>query len=284
MTLAINGLIEYICIYIPIQMDLIETIEKYKSLRIDDVIDHEKFNLISVVHHSTRIEGSTLTAVETQVLLSEGLTPKGKPIQHSLMVTDHYAALKFTLKEAKAKRPVSTALIQEINALVIRNTGSVYNTMLGTVDARTGAFRKGNVTAGSTYFPNYDKVEKLTNSMVDKIGEMMLQDLSLMDQINLSFDAHFNLVSIHPFYDGNGRTSRLLMNYIQACYQLPLAIVHNESKAEYIQALIDTREKDDINIFRTFMSDEYKKCLTDEIDRFEEVSKPKKGGGFHLMF
>lgn len=265
-------------------MDLIEAIEKYKHLGIDDVIDHEKFNLISIVHHSTRIEGSTLTEVETQVLLTEGLTPKGKPIEHSLMVTDHYAALQFVLKEAKAKRPVSTAFIQEINALVVRNTGSVYNTMLGTVDARTGAFRKGNVTAGSTYFPNYDKVERLTDSMTVKINEKMQPDISVADQINLSFDAHFNLVSIHPFYDGNGRTSRLLMNYIQAWYQLPLTIVHNESKADYIQALIDTREKDDINIFRQFMNDEYKKCLADEIQKFEEISKPKKGSGFHLMF
>ncbi|WP_133781360.1 Fic family protein [Pedobacter nutrimenti] len=266
-------------------MDLIKTIERYKYLGIDDVIDHEKFNLISIVHHSTKIEGSTLTEVETQVLLNEGLTPKGKPVQDTFMVTDHYAALQFVLKQAKAKRPVSTDLIQEINSLVIRNTGSVYNTMLGIVDARTGAFRKGNVTAGSTYFPNYDKVEKLTNNMVAKINEMMIPDISMDDQINLSFDAHFNLVSIHPFYDGNGRTSRLIMNYIQACYGLPLAIVHNESKAEYIQALIDTREKEDLNIFRAFMTDEYKKSLTQEIEKFQEMTKPKKGGkGFSLMF
>jgi Fic family protein len=265
-------------------MNLVKTIEKYNSLNIDSVIDHEKFNLISIVHHSTRIEGSTLTEVETQVLLNEGLTPKGKPVQDTFMVTDHYAALQFVLKQAKAKRPVSTDLIQEINSLVIRNTGSVYNTMPGIVDARTGAFRKGNVTAGSTYFPNYDKVEKLTNNMAGKINEMMIPDISMDDQINLSFDAHFNLVSIYPFYDGNGRTSRLLMNYIQAYYGLPLAIVHNESKVEYIQALIDTREKEDLNIFRAFMTDEYKKSLTHEIEKFQKMTKPKKGGGFHLMF
>ena len=80
-------------------MDLIKTIERYKYLGIDDVIDHEKYHLISIVHHSTKIEGSTLTEVETQVLLNEGLTPKGKPVQDTFMVTDHYAALQFVLKQ-----------------------------------------------------------------------------------------------------------------------------------------------------------------------------------------
>lgn len=265
-------------------MNLIKLIDKYRSLGIDQVIDHEKFNLISIVHHSTRIEGSTLTEVETQVLINEGLTPKGKPLQDALMVTDHYNALKFTIEKARAKAPITTPLIQQINSLVIRNTGSVYNTIFGTIDARMGAFRKGNVTAGSSYFPNYDKVERLTNELVKKINEIMKSQKSIEDQINLSFDAHFNLVSIHPFYDGNGRTSRLLMNYIQAWYNLPFAIVLNESKAEYIQALIDTREKDDINIFRSFMRSEYEAHLNDEITKFAALNKPKKGSGFHLMF
>jgi Fic family protein len=103
-------------------------------------------------------------------------------------------------------------------------------------------------------------------------------------QLNLSFDAHFNLVSIHPFYDGNGRTSRLLMNYIQRYLHLPLAIVFSESKAEYIKALIDARAKDDIEVFRSFMREEYARYLQSEIQRFEEMTKPKKGKGFNLMF
>lgn len=266
------------------QIDLTRLIDKYNSLGINNVAGHDKFSLVSVVYHSTRIEGSTLTEVDTHVLINEGLTPKGKPLHDSLMVTDHYSALQFALKEASSKRNISIDLIREINSLVIRSTGSVYNTVFGTIDAKTGTFRKGNVTAGATYFPNFDKVERLTTDMVIKINGVMKDPLSLLDKINLSFDAHFNLVSIHPFYDGNGRTSRLLMNYIQAYYKLPLAIVHNEAKAEYIEALINTRDKDDINIFREFMSNEYALLLKNEIAKFEEMSKPKKGSGFNLLF
>ncbi|MBN7810809.1 Fic family protein [Algoriphagus sp. H41] len=265
-------------------MDIADLIQQYRSLKIDEIIDHEKFNLISIVHHSTSIEGSTLTEVETQVLLNEGLTPKGKPIQDSLMVTDHFKALKFTLQEAKRKRPVTAEFIQEINAHVVHSTGAVYNTVFGTIDARTGAFRKGNVSAGASYFPNYEKVESMTIALASKVKEKMNKEITINEQLNLSFDAHFNLVSIHPFYDGNGRTSRLLMNYIQHFYELPLAIVFSESKAEYIQALIDTRAQSNLEIFRSFMRDEYSKLLQSEIRKIEEINKPKKGSGFNLMF
>jgi Fic family protein len=266
------------------KMDLAALVKKYHSSGIDDVIDHERFNLISIVHHSTKIEGCTLTDVETQVLLNEGLTPKGKPLQDSLMVTDHYAALTFALSKAKEKKPVTVQLIKDINSLVVRHTARVYNTIFGTIDASSGAFRKGNVTAGSSYFPNFDKVESLTERLVSTIDAQMQQPITVQDQLALSFTAHFNLVSIHPFYDGNGRTSRLLMNYIQAYYGLPLAIVHNESKAEYIQALIDSREQEDSAIFIQFMSQEYAALLATEIQKFDEMQKHKKGSGFNLLF
>jgi hypothetical protein len=74
------------------------------------------------------------------------------------------------------------------------------------------------------------------------------------------------------------------MNYVQSFYNLPLAIVHNESKPDYITALNESLEKNDIKFFRQFMSQEYAKLLQSEITRFEEIDKPKRGRGFTLMF
>jgi Fic family protein len=271
-------------IFAPETMDLVKLIAQYNDLGIAGVIDHERFNLIAIDHHSTRIEGSTLTEIEAQVLINEGRTPNGKPLEESLMVTDHHAALVFTLKNAKAKKELTVSLLQQINALVMKNTGKVYNTMLGTVDSSTGAFRKGNVTAGASYFPNFDKVESLTNNLVKKLVAAMKGNLSVEEQLNLSFDAHFNLVSSHPYYDGNGRTSRLLMNFIQAYYGLPLAIVQSENKAAYIQALVDTREQEDIQVFRDFMYNEYASLLGEEIRKFTDMKNPSKGSGFTFLF
>src|ERR1700744_5512713 len=229
--------------------DISILLSRYKALNLQDVLDHERFNEYAIVHHSSSIEGSTLTEVETRLLLEEDITPKGKPLMHSLMVKDHYAALRHVLEAAGAKKAITIELIQHINALVVKNTGSVYNTVFGEIDASKGMFRKGNVSAGGSYFPNYDKVIPYTTELVKRLDENLPNVKGDEEQLKLSFSAHFDLVSIHPFYDGNGRTSRLLMNYIQAYYGLPLAIVQSATKAEYIQALIDTRKQEDMQIF-----------------------------------
>lgn len=272
-------------------MNLEKTIQTYLSLQLDSVIDHQKFSEYALTHHSTSIEGSTLTEADTRLLLDEGITPKGKPLEHSLMVKDHYEALQFILTKAQSKHPVTVELIQTIAGLVLKNTGKTYNTVLGTIDSSKGMFRKGNVSAGGSYFVNYDKVEPYTKQLVEHLQEEMTSSKTVLEATELSFAAHFDLVSIHPFYDGNGRTSRLLMNYIQAYYQLPLATVYKEDRAEYFQALTDSREKEDTTIFQNFMKSQYEKLLTYEINAYQQMQqnkqlKPrlKKGRGRSLFF
>ena len=58
---------------------------RYKALNLQDVLYHERFNEYAIVHHSSSIEGSTLTEVETRLLLEEDITPKGKPLTHIMM-------------------------------------------------------------------------------------------------------------------------------------------------------------------------------------------------------
>jgi Fic family protein len=269
--------------------DISTLVNRYSELNLQDVLDHEKFNEYSIVHHSSSIEGSTLTEVETRLLLEEDITPKGKPLIHSLMVKDHYAALRYVLEAGAAKKTITVEFIQHINALVMKNTGSVYNTVFGEIDASKGMFRKGNVSAGGSYFPNYDKVIPYTTELVKRLDEN-LPNVEGDEQLKLSFTAHFDLVSIHPFYDGNGRTSRLLMNYIQAYHGLPLAIVFKEDKADYYVALQETRKQEDIQIFYSFMFEQYRKHLEQEITSYSQAMSQKteprkgKGSGYSLFF
>ncbi|QEC42989.1 Fic family protein [Pseudobacter ginsenosidimutans] len=267
-------------------------IDEYQSLNLHDVIDYDKFNQFSIVHHSSSIEGSTLTENETRLLLEEGVTPKGKPLEHSLMVKDHYDALLFVLDAARKKTPVTVNFIQSINARVMRHTGGVYNTVFGEIDASKGIFRKGNVSAGGSYFVNFEKVERYTSGLVDKLDKDFSSVSTIEEQLLLSFIAHFDLVSIHPFYNGNGRTSRLLMNYIQCYFDLPLAIVYQEDKVDYYDALQQARKQEDISIFTAFMTEQYKKFLLNEMQQFRkdigtEPSKKNKridGKGFSMFF
>jgi len=259
-------------------------LEKFQSLNLSANIDFDKFNNYAITHHSTTIEGSTLTEIETRLLLDEGITPAGKPLLHSLMVQDHYKALLFVMEQAKLKTALSLGFIQNINALVIKQTGSLYQTVFGELDATKGVFRKGNVSAGNTYFVGFDKVEGLVKKLCFAVSEKLAGETNITEQLNIAFDTHFDLVTIYPFYDGNGRTSRLLMNYLQLYFGLPMSIVFKEDKATYFEAFQQTRLKENIDLFRDFMYGQYRKYLLAEIEKFENISNEKKGGGYSFVF
>ncbi|MBC7888957.1 MAG: Fic family protein [Ferruginibacter sp.] len=264
---------------------IISLIEKFQSLNLSAIIDFDKFNRYAITHHSTTIEGSELTETETRLLLDEGITPAGKPLLHSLMVQDHYNALLFITQKTKEKVSVSPEFIQSINAAVMKQTGSVYQTVFGELDAAKGVYRKGNVSAGGSYFAGYQKVEELVSKLSDGINQKLAVVTTITEKINICFDAHFDLVSIHPFYDGNGRTSRLLMNYLQLYFNLPLSKVFKEDKAAYFDALTLTRKEEDMSIFRNFMYSQYAKYLLAEIEKFEQTGNGgTKNKGYSFVF
>jgi len=179
---------------------------------------------------------------------------------------------------------ITPEFIQQINSQVMKQTGTVYQTVFGELNSSKGVFRKGNVSAGNSYFVNFDKVPNLVKVLCEKIEKANKE--SVWDQLNLSFDAHFDLVSIHPFYDGNGRTSRLLMNYLQLLFHLPMAIVFKEDKTEYFDALIQTRKEKDLKIFRDFMCLQYEKYLVQEITKAQDLydNKTNKGSNYSFVF
>ena len=261
-------------------------------MNLHSVIDYDRFNQYAIVHHSTGIEGSTLTENETRLLLEEGTTPKGKPLEHSLMVKDHYEAMLFVLEAARQKQMPDVKFIQDINGKVMRSTGSIHQTVFGEIDASKGMFRKGNVSAGGSYFVSFDKVPDYTVRLAESISEQMQKAITIPDQLKLSFVAHFDLVSIHPFYDGNGRTSRLLMNFIQAYFGLPLAIVYQQDKKDYFDALVAARKNAGTKVFEDFMVRQYQSFLSSEIEQYKkDMSRellPKKrqrpGKGLSLFF
>lgn len=266
-------------------------LEQYKMLNLNQDIDWEKFNHYAIVHHSTSIEGASLSVHETMVLLEEGLTAKGKPLMHHLMQTDHYKALLFTLDAANKRQVLTPERIKQIAALVMESTGSVHHTALGTFDSSRGDFRLLNVHAGETRFVDFTKVPDLVHLFCDELNQFMQRHHEQTDCLDASFDAHFNLVSIHPFADGNGRVSRLIMNYIQRMCQLPLAMVFKEDKAAYYKALADSRKMEDMDIFRQFMYRQYEKMLLREISKAKKSKtatiKPGasgKGGGLSMIF
>lgn len=205
--------------------------------------------------HSTALEGSTLTEKDCQKLILYGLTTKNKAFTDHLMVTDHHNALNYILTQAKQKTAITPEFVKQINARVMSNTGSVTNTALGSFDSSQGDYRLLNVAAGGHYFASYDKVPALTKNLCEILNEQINQP----DMYKLAFMAHYELVAIHPYADGNGRTARLLMNYILAYHDKPLVIVQKKDRAAYIESLNESRKIESLEPFYSFMSETFKK-------------------------
>jgi Fic family protein len=265
--------------------DLIQIKDTYFDLIKDDTFDYQKFNHYSIVHHSNSIEGSTLTKEETFMLLEEHLTPKNKPLEHSLMAVDHLSALEYVLKIAESKEKLTALIIQKISALIMKTTGSEISAMDGNFDSSKGDFRKVTVRAGVTTFMDYKKIPAHVEELVHYINQTIDQCNTFETINDLAFDSHFQIVSIHPFVDGNGRLSRLLMNYVQHYHKMPLTVVYQEDKQEYFNALTETRKNEDITLFRKFMFSQTKKYLLDEIKQLtsKQVTK-SKGKGMSFLF
>jgi len=244
----------------------------YKKLNLQDVIDYEKFCVISILWHSTKIEGCSLTETDTKVLLDKEITAAGKPLKDHLMIQDHFAAFQFVKEQAKLKRKLSVDFIKEIGEYLMKNTGSVTNNALGSFDTSKGELRLAQVYVDKKYFPDYKKVPLLLEELCKSVNEKM-DTVNGLEILKLAADTHYNFVNIHPFGDGNGRTARLLMNFIQLYHNEPLVKIFTEDRTEYIDALNRTEEKKNLDIFREFIAKQKIKFLKQEIDKYNKLNK-----------
>jgi Fic family protein len=250
-------------------------IREYKSLGIDQQIDYNKFYLYSIITHSTAIEGSTVTEVENQLLFDEGISAKGRSITEQLMNLDLKAAYEQSIKWAHEHKELSANMLCELSAIVMKNTGSLYHTLMGDFDSTKGDLRLVNVTAGAggRSYMNYMKVPYKLEEFCKKMNEQrvtLMHSNNLAEKYMMSFDAHLQLVTIHPWVDGNGRMSRLIMNHLQFEMGLLPTKVSKENKAAYIEALIASREQENSEPFRLFMMNELIAQLQTEIALYQK--------------
>jgi Fic family protein len=247
------------------QIHRLETLtSEYKQI-MQGQVNLEKLTCYAITYHSTAIEGSTLTEGQVCNLLDLDMSAKNKPFTEQQMVIDHQKALVFTLNKAREYLPITETLIKEIGALVVKNTGSIYNTILGTFDSTKGDYRLLNVFAGARRFPDSRKVPALMKTFVCEVDEKIGSANVFREKCELAFEVHYRFVSIHPFADGNGRTGRILMNYILAMFDLPIFYVFKSNRISYIQALERARETDNPAFFYNFMYKQYQKFLEKEI-------------------
>ena len=251
---------------------LLRLLQQHKELGISDQIDFDKFYLYSIITHSTAIEGSTVTEVEAQLLFDEGITSSKRTMMEQMMNLDLKVAYDYGREWIKLHEPITIDWLVTLASKVMARTGSEYHAIGGSFSAAKGELRKLNVTAGTggESYLSYLKVPARLAVFCEELNRRrkVIDPSDVAAIYDLSFWAHFELVSIHPWANGNGRTCRLLMNLLQWEFDVLPAKVLKEDKAEYIQALIDTRENEDINIFLDCMTRHHCQHLKHDIDQF----------------
>jgi len=260
-----------------VKLDIWQTAEKlnleYISFNLNDIIDYEKYKLYAIVTSSTQLEGSTLNELDTKLLLDDGITAKGKPLEHHLMVKDNYDAMKFAMKAGDEKQLLSADFLKKLNSLNMAETGTIVSNVLGTVDGRKGDFRLVNAFSEALgYYLDAPKIPKAVSAFCEEFNRQMKTN-NKTDLLRSSFDAHVNLVLIHPWQDGNKRTSRLIMNFMQRRAGLPLTKVHKEDSKEYLLALRKVKDAGDLDSFRNFMVKQHIKTLQNEITAYKKMNK-----------
>ena len=189
--------------------------ETLKSLR-------ESINL-EWTYNSNGIEGNTLTLRETQVVL-EGITVGGKSIKEHLEAINHEKAILFLDDLVKDNEPISEWNIKNIHQLILKDINN----------ENAGRYRKENVTIkGATHIPpDYLKLPELMEKLI-----LTYNTWNEYHPIIQAALLHGELVKIHPFVDGNGRTSRLLMNLDLMNNGYNPVIIKKESRLKYYEAL-----------------------------------------------
>ena len=253
--------------------DINAILEEFNRLGIGEQIDYAKYYLYSIITHSTAIEGSTVTEIENRLLFDEGIGAQ-KPLIEQMMYLDLKAAYEQSIVYAREHTDYTVELLCGLSALVMKNTGTEYSTMLGRFSAAKGELRLLNVSAGigGRSYLSYQKVPGRLQEFCQWLNtERKNLNVADIESIyDLSFEAHYRLVNIHPWADGNGRMSRLVMNMIQYEFGVVPSIVKKEKRKQYISSLEQSEEAEDSKTFKTFMLQHHCNNLLKQIEEYKQ--------------
>ncbi|MEZ4850620.1 MAG: Fic family protein [Bacteroidia bacterium] len=220
------------------ELDALRPLKKEDEMRI-----MQKFRL-DWNYHSNHLEGNTLTYGETKALILFGITAQGKPLKDHFEITGHDEAIKWVIDIVKQKRPLTENFIRELHKLILKEPYEI--------DAITpdGQPTKKRVNIGEyKTSPNHVKTKtgEIFRFATPEETPALMNDLIVWfrnqseneepNSILIAAVFHYRFIRIHPFDDGNGRTARILMNFILMQHGYPPVIIKTEDKENYFAAL-----------------------------------------------
>ncbi len=195
-------------------------------------------------YHSNAIEGNSLTYGETIAFLMEGLTAKGKPFKDHLDIKGHNEGIDYLIHLIKNREQLSEKIIRELHEMILvepysnpakthdgqrvekRVTLSAYKSRPNSVETPTGEMH---------YYATPEETPAKMTDLMDWLREQ--QEKNDLHPLVLAAIFHYRFVAIHPFDDGNGRMSRLLMNLLLMQYGYPPVVIKQQDRQAYYYAL-----------------------------------------------
>lgn len=213
-------------------------LDSKRPLNKEAVQNLKKYFDVELTYNSNAIEGNTLTITETKVILEDGITiGKGKSLREHLEVINHKEAIDYVEDIVRKNIDISERVIKDIHYIILKSINN----------ENAGKYRSINVLiSGSSHRP----IEHLlVNEKMKELVNWYDENKDKLHPIELAAEFHFRFVYIHPFIDGNGRTARLLMNLILMRNGYPIAVIKNENRSEYMNALEKESSTGDLRDF-----------------------------------
>lgn len=203
---------------------------------------------VDLTHTSNAVEGSTLSAGETALVIEKGITVGGKTLREHLEAQDHYAAIGWIRSITDPAQPIGEAEVRELHRrIVLRSAPEI---------AGVYARLPRRVAGSLVVFPSAEKVPGLMRQFGSWLATESASAVT-------AFDAHLRLVTIHPFADGNGRTARLLMNLVLMRAGLTPITIRAVDRAAYLSALEAAQADGSVDSYTNLLSRRLAETLED---------------------
>lgn len=222
--------------------------DRYQALVVDrmDKEEYVKYNEVLFSTHSCAIEGNSFSVDDTRELKEKGLgmIPAGKTLLEAFEMLDHFDAFEHMMQNVQ--HPLDETLLKEINRRVTSHT-LAYRAP----DATPGEYTTTDMAAGNTVFGDHEELVARVPRLLESTEQAIVSAATHPMVVAARFHGFYEY--LHPFRDGNGRTGRLMSNYILLRMGHPLLIIPSESRQEYISALRMIRtEATDEHLIRFF--------------------------------
>ena len=231
--------------------DLKKSLDSFRPLQGEHIEKLNQYFDEVYTYDSNGIEGNTLTLQETALVLNKGVSIGGKSLREHFEVINHKEAIDYIKDLVKQKEPLSKRVLLEIHHLILKNIDG----------ENAGRYRNVDVMiSGSAHKPpTFLQVENL----IEAYFSFYEENKDTLNPVILSAQMHERLVTIHPFIDGNGRISRLIMNLILLQHGFPITNIssQNSFREEYYTNLKRVQAGDTKELFHTFIAKNVKESL-----------------------